>query len=65
MLLYHVTSHQNVDAIKKLGLIPRLGSNAKACGEPKPAIWCFSNKQLMNDALGGWCQLRPTLVGRL
>lgn len=54
MLLYHVTSHQNVDSIQKQGLIPRLGTNAKACGEPKPAIWCFSNTQLMNDALGGW-----------
>lgn len=54
MLLYHVTSHQNVDAIKKLGLIPRLGTNAKACGEIKPAIWCFPSEQLMNDALGGW-----------
>lgn len=53
MLLYHVTSHQNVDVIKKLGLIPRLGTNAKACGELKPAIWCFPSEQLMNDALGG------------
>ena len=54
MLLYHVTSHQNIDSIRKQGLIPCLGPNSKACGEPKHAIWCFSNKQFMNDALGGW-----------
>lgn len=54
MLLYHVTSHKNIDSIKKRGLIPSLGPNAKACGETKPAIWCFPSKQLMNDALGGW-----------
>lgn len=54
MLLYHVTSHKNIDSIKKRGLIPRLGTNAKACGETKHVIWCFPSKQLMNDALGGW-----------
>lgn len=54
MLLYHVTSHKNIDSIQKQALIPRLGTNAKACSEPKPAIWYFSNKQLMNDALGRW-----------
>ena len=54
MLLYHVTSHKNIKSIKKQGLLPRLDPNAKSCGETKPAIWCFLNKQSMNDALGGW-----------
>lgn len=54
MLLYHITSHKNIGSIKKRGLILCLGPNAKACGESKPAIWCFPSKQLMNDALGGW-----------
>lgn len=54
MLLYHVTSHKNIKSIKTYGLIPRLGPNAKSCGEIKPAIWCFPNKQLMTDALSGW-----------
>lgn len=54
MLLYHVTSHRNIKSIKIHGLIPQLGPNAKSCGETKPAIWCFPNKQSMNDALGGW-----------
>lgn len=54
MLLYHVTNHENLKSIKAHGLIPRLGPNAKACGEIQPAIWCFPNTQSMNDALGGW-----------
>lgn len=54
MLLYHVTSHKNIKSIKKQGLLPRLGPNAKTYGETQPAIWCFLNKQSMNDALGGW-----------
>ena len=54
MLLYHVTNHKNLKSIKKQGLLPRLGPNAKACGETKPAIWCFPNKQSMADALGSW-----------
>lgn len=54
MLLYHVTSHRNIKSIKIHGLIPQLGPNAKSCGETKPAIWCFPNKQLMTDALDGW-----------
>lgn len=54
MLLYHVTSHKNIKSIKKQGLLPRLGPNAKSCGETQPAIWCFPNKQSMYDALGGW-----------
>lgn len=54
MLLYHVTSHNNLTSIKKRGLIPCLGPNTKACGETKPAIWCFPSKQLMTDALGRW-----------
>lgn len=54
MLLYHVTSHRNIKSIKIHSFIPKLGPNAKSCGETKPAIWCFSNKQSMNDALGGW-----------
>lgn len=54
MLLYHVTNHKNIKSIKKHGLIPKLGPNAKSCGEPQPAIWCFPNKQLMTDALDGW-----------
>ena len=54
MLLYHVTNHKNIKSIKIHGLIPHLGPNAKSCNETTPAIWCFPNKQSMNDALGGW-----------
>lgn len=54
MLLYHVTSHKNIQSIKIHGLIPRLGPNAKSCGETQPAIWCFPTKLAMNDALSSW-----------
>lgn len=54
MLLYHVTNHKNIKSIKKHGLIPKLGPNAKSCGETQPAIWCFPTKLAMNDALNSW-----------
>ena len=54
MLLYHITTKKNMDSIKQHGFIPRLGKNAKACGETKPAVWFFPDKLTMNDALGSW-----------
>lgn len=54
MILYHVTTKKNAKKIKTNGFKPQLGKNARACNEPKPAIWFFPDEITMMDALGGW-----------
>ena len=53
-LVYHVTTLLNFQRIRTEGLFPRVGSNARAAGERRPAIYCFRNREDMDNALSNW-----------
>jgi hypothetical protein len=53
-LVYHVTTQRNFVRIRTEGLFPRIGSNARAAGERRPAIYCFRNREDLDNALDNW-----------
>lgn len=46
ILLYHITEAENVQKIKKRGLLPSLGNNSKLCGETEQRIFCCDYKSI-------------------
>ena len=54
MQVFHVTLMRNVPHIRRDGLFPRLGKNSRTAGEPTPAVFCFKNKEDVDNALSNW-----------
>lgn len=53
-LVYHVTPSENLDSIMSQGLIPQKGERSRKILDEKPAIYCFPDKDTMEDAVMNW-----------
>lgn len=54
MRLFHVTLSSALPAILEEGLLPRIGPRAEQLGEVVPAVYCFGNREAVEDGLMGW-----------
>ena len=52
--VYHVTPSENLDSIMSKGLLPQIGDRTRKIVDEKPAIYCFSDKNAMEDAMMNW-----------
>ena len=52
--VYHVTPSNNLTSIMSQGLIPQRGDRARKILDEKPAIYCFPDKNAMEDAVMNW-----------
>jgi hypothetical protein len=52
--VYHVTPSENLDSIMSQGLIPQKGERSRKILDEKPAIYCFPDKNTMEDAVMNW-----------
>ena len=53
-MMYHVTLLENLESIKKHGLIAKIGPRSKKIGEPVSAIYLFPDLDYANDAVVNW-----------
>ena len=54
MTFWSVTPSVNLPSIKELGLIPKIGVRSALQGETEPAVYMFTNKEDLEDALVNW-----------
>lgn len=54
MIYYHVTTKKALDKIKKEGLQPQIGQRSQKIGEVFPAIYLFTTRDDMEDAIYNW-----------
>lgn len=54
LTLYHVTLKSRIPYILRQGLIPNIGDLSRRMGERRKAIWLFTEKAVMEDALTNW-----------
>ena len=54
MIYYHVTTKKALSKIKKEGLQPQIGKRSKKIGEVFPAIYLFTTRDDMEDAICNW-----------
>ena len=54
MRLFHVTLSSALPAILKEGLLPLIGPRAEQLGEVAPAVYCFGDREAVEDGLMGW-----------
>jgi hypothetical protein len=52
--VYHVTPSENLDSIMSKGLLPQIGDRTRKIVDEKPAIYCFPDKNAMEDAMMNW-----------
>ena len=52
--VYHVTPSENLDSIMSKGLVPQVGDRSRKIEGEKPAIYCFPDKNSMEDAVMNW-----------
>lgn len=52
--IYHVTPSENLDSIMSKGLVPQVGDRARKIPGEKHAIYCFPDKNTMEDAVMNW-----------
>lgn len=53
-LVYHVTPSENLNNIMSQGLIPQSGERSRKILDEKPAVYCFPDKNAMEDAVMNW-----------
>lgn len=54
MTVFHVTPLNNIESIRKNGLIPQLGERSIEFGEEVPAVFCFKTMIAVEDAITNW-----------
>lgn len=54
MRLFHVTLSSALPAILEEGLKPLIGPRAERLGEVVPAVYCFGDREAVEDGLMGW-----------
>lgn len=54
MRLFHVTLSSALPAILEEGLKPLIGARAELLGEVVPAVYCFGDREAVEDGLMGW-----------
>lgn len=52
--VYHVTPSENLDNILTSGLVPQVGNRSRKIIGEKSAIYCFPDKDSMEDAMMNW-----------
>ena len=52
--VYHVTPSENLDSIMSKGLMPDVGDRSRKIEGEKPAVYCFPDKNSMEDAVMNW-----------
>ena len=52
--VYHVTPSENLDNIMSKGLVPDVGDRARKIPDEKHAVYCFPDKNSMEDAVMNW-----------
>lgn len=52
--VYHVTPSENLDNILTSGLVPQVGDRSRKIIGEKSAIYCFPDKDSMEDAMMNW-----------
>lgn len=54
MRLFHVALSSALPAILEEGLLPLIGPRAEQLGEVAPAVYCFGDREAVEDGLMGW-----------
>lgn len=54
MRFFHVTKAENLPSILQDGLVPSVGSRSQAAKERHPAVFLFSSRDAMENALMNW-----------
>lgn len=54
MVYYHVTLLKNWPSIKQNGLLPLISKRSEEMGESVPAVYLFTSRTSMNEALCQW-----------
>lgn len=54
MILYHVTAARHLDTIMEEGLRPRIGERSEVMGEGEAAIYLFTSRTAVDDAVMNW-----------
>ena len=54
MTFFHVTRAENLSDIMRGGLVPSIGARSQAAKERHPAVFLFSSRDAMEDALMNW-----------
>jgi len=54
MRLFHVTLSSALPDILEEGLLPLIGPRAEQLGEVAPAVYCFGDREAVEDGLMGW-----------
>lgn len=54
MMLYHVTTKENAEHIKKEGLKPSIGPRSEKAGEKEAKVYLFKDKTGMENAVTNW-----------
>lgn len=52
--VYHVTPTRNLERIRKFGLKAQIGSRSRQISEEKPGVYCFANKDDLENAMMNW-----------
>lgn len=52
--IYHITPSENLSSILRKGLIPQKGERTRKILDEKAAIYCFPDKNSMEDAVMNW-----------
>ena len=54
MIFYHVTAARCLDTIMEEGLRPQVGERSEVMGENIEAIYLFTSREAMEDAVMNW-----------
>lgn len=54
MQLFHVTEQQLLPRILEEGLQPQVGPRSLEAGEQLPAVFCFTSREAVENALSNW-----------
>lgn len=53
-LAFHVTLRDNLQAIQRQGLIPRIGERSAQLGEIVPRVYLFPDREACDNAMANW-----------
>lgn len=54
IIAYHVTPERNLRKIKKIGLVPQIGTNSSSYGETEGRIYLFPTSVDADNAVMNW-----------
>lgn len=54
MIFYHITPTANIPFVLEQGLLPSVGDRSLEANEFTPFVYAFFDKNMLDDAMGGW-----------